>query len=133
MRAAETNDLSQIVELTRETRRQLALWSPVYFNPRVGADDAHASWLGFLVSSDDHETNVFIDGAEVVGFWQLIQQPHHVWVDDLCVRDPTTWAAAAAIVDDAIASRPWVTCVSPSDIERHDGPVATGMTVASTY
>lgn len=133
MRAAETSDLPQIVELARKARQRLASWSPVYFNPRVGADDAHAGRLGFVVGSDNHETNVLIDGDEIVGFWQLVHQFPHVWVDDLCVHDPETWVTAVAIVDDAIGRRPWVTCVSPSDTERYDGLVTTGLTVASTY
>lgn len=99
MRAAETADLAQIVELTASVRSRLALWSPIYFRPRVDADEAHAGWLGLLVSSPDHVTNVLIDGDTVIGFWQEVVQPSHAWVDDLCVRDSATWRTAAATVD----------------------------------
>lgn len=78
-RPATLNDLDAIVELTRQQRRRLADWCPVYFNPRAGADEAHGRWLEILVGSDTHDTRVLIDRGTVVGFYNLITQSTRTW------------------------------------------------------
>ena len=128
-RPATLDDLDAIVELTRQQRRRLAAWCPVYFNPRDGADEAHARWLETLIRSGTHDTRVLADHDAVVGFYHLIAQSARTWVDDLCIADDSLWPQALSALT---ARPPWVTCVAVADGQRssalaalHARPVAT--------
>ncbi len=132
VRAATTDDLEQIVRLTRSQRRRLSEWSPVYFNPRQGADDHHAGFLTFIVGSEDHQTSVFDDDGTVVGFFVRVQQDRHVWLDDLCVDDETRWPAVLGCLAGAVPG-PWVSCVAVADRERRRAMATVGLRELSTY
>lgn len=133
VRDAQAEDLAEILELTSAMRSQLAVWSPVYFRPRVGADAAHAQFLEFAIGAPDQSTNVLIHDGVVVGFFRQVDQPNHVWVDDLCLQRPTLWRQAANILTEALGSARWVTCVSPQDSDRIDALSSMGATKTSSY
>lgn len=129
-RAATTEDLEAIVELTRAGRRRLAEWSPGYFRPHEHADDAHAAFLAFLVESPDHPTTVVAaDDGDVIGFYRCEPRPGFIWVDDLCALDDH-WSDVVAAID--VDTR-WTTCVSPLDTHRRAALDAAGLTVSATY
>ncbi len=132
IRAARPGDLDTIVALTRASRRQLAAWSPVYFNPREGADEHHANFLRFIVGSDDHQTLVLTEGGHVVGFFTEVPQQRHLWVDDLCLSSDHLWRRALpALV--ARIERNWVTCVPVADTPRLDALSEVGLGERSAY
>ena len=133
VRGAKAEDLSKILELTSAMRSQLAAWSPVYFRPRAGADEAHAQFLEFAVGSPDQQASVFVLDDSVVGFFRLAKQPHHVWVDDLCLQNPLLWEGVAELLTDDLSSTRWVTCVSPHDSDRIDALSSVGATPISSY
>lgn len=125
------DDLDTIIALTRRQRQQLAAWSPVYFNPREGADDGHAAFLTFLVASDDHET-IVVEGTDgVVAFVVRIFQENHLWIDDLCVDDPARWPQVVEAL--ALDGRRWVTCVAAADVDRLSALTRSGATCLSRY
>ena len=133
LRDAQAEDLAEILELTSAMRSQLATWSPVYFRPRAGADEAHAQFLEFAVGSPDQHASVFVHDGTVVGFFRLAKQPHHVWVDDLCLQNPLLWEGVAELLTDDLGSTRWVTCVSPHDSDRIDALSSVGATPISSY
>ncbi len=132
IRPATSDDLDTVISLTRAYRRQLADWSPVYFNPRSGADENHAAFLAFLVGSDQHSTSVLTKDDEVIGFFVLIDQGIHRWVDDLSLSVPQQWENAMQTLSSQV-SPPWVTCVCSSDTDRLHGLQASGLNRLSTY
>lgn len=119
--------------MTSAMRRQLAAWSPMYFRPREGADEAHAQFLEFVIDSPDQQASVFVLDDSVVGFFRQAYLPHHIWVDDLCLRDPILWEEAARTLVDSMGSTSWVTCVSPHGADRLDALSSAGLTPISTY
>lgn len=131
-RAATSADLPAIVSATRAQRRQLALWSPVYFNPRAGADAAHAGWLEFIVGSADHDTAVALDGNDPIAFYVRIPQDRHTWIDDLCITEPERWPQVLELIAETNVA-PWVTCVSAHDEPRREAMTEVGLAVISTY
>ena len=114
-------------------RRQLTAWSPVYFRPREGADAAHAQFLEFVIEASDQQANVFVLGDSVVGFFRQADLPQHVWVDDLCLREPAFWNEAARLLVDSLESSSWMTCVSPHDADRVEALTSAGLEPISTY
>lgn len=133
VRPADAEDLPRITALTRQKRRALAEWAPVYFNRREGADEIHAAFLRFLVGSADHDTRVFFENDEVMGFFHLVAQAAHHWVDDLCVDDPARWDRVVETLVPSIASVPWVTCVARADLELGRALEKHGLKVTSSY
>jgi hypothetical protein len=131
-RAASPADTAEVVALAHTMKRRLAAWSPSYFRPRVGAEERHAAFLGYLIDSTDHATIVLEDGGRLAGFFVVVTQPAHRWVDDLYLADPGLWPDALAIVD-AHAAAPWVTCVSRFDERRSTGMREAGLDIRSTY
>ena len=131
-RSAATDDLDAIVSLTRSQRHQLAEWSPVYFNPRAGADEGHANYLRFIVGSGDHQTLVLEDDGEVFGFFVHVAQHRHLWVDDLCVNDTQRWPEAIRLVFET-STAPWVTCVAVADEHRRTAMAKARLREISTY
>ncbi len=132
LRPATIDDLDIIISLTRSYRRQLAKWSPVYFNPRSAADENHAAFLAFLVGSDQYTTSVLLEGEHVVGFYVVVDQGTNQWVDDLSLSEPQLWEDAIRTLS-AQVSPPWVTCVCASDTDRLHGLEAAGAVRSSTY
>jgi hypothetical protein len=133
VRAASSRDVSTVVEMAHAMKRRLAEWSPVYFRPRQGSEERHAAYLAFLVSANEHDTRVMVGpNDEVVGFFHVLVQPEHHWVDDLYFSDPVQWGEAAQLLVDEV-STPWVTCVSCFDAERTTALQAAGLRVVSTY
>lgn len=132
VRAARSDDLDPIVRLTRSRRRQLARWAPTYFHPAVGADEAHARWLGLLVESADHRTFVVVDEAGVAGFFALVPQPDHLWVDDLCLAPDRRWADALPAVAEVVEA-PWVTCAATGDRDLARALDERGLVLRSRY
>ena len=132
VRAATIDDLEPIVAMTRAQRRQLARWSPVYFRPRAGADEAHAAFLAFIVESHDHDTVVMDDDGDVFGFFVRIGQERHLWIDDLCVAGPERWPETIRLVVES-SPAPWVTCVAAEDHRRRHELGAAGLREISTY
>ncbi len=132
LRPATSDDLDIITSLTRAHRRQLAKWSPVYFNPRSAADENHAAFLAFLVGSDQHTTSVLIDDERVVGFYVVVDQGTNQWVDDLSLSEPQLWKNAIQTLSSQVGP-PWVTCISASDTDRIHGLRAAGTVRLSTY
>ena len=133
MRSAGPGDTKAIIDLTSAMRNQLAAWSPVYFRARAGADTAHAQFLELAIESPDQQANVFVHEGIVVGFFRLAKQPHHIWVDDLCLQNPLLWEGVAELLADALGSTRWVTCVSPHDSDRIDALSSVGATPISSY
>ena len=133
VRDAQPEDLAEVLKLASAMRRRLAAWSPVYFQPRAGADEAHAQFLEFAIGTPDQGINVFIHDGTVVGFFRQVDQPSHVWVDDLCLQKPRLWGQAARILVDDLGSARWVTCVSPHDSDRIDALSSVGATKISSY
>jgi hypothetical protein len=132
LRAAREEDLPTIVSLAHEMKRRLAAWSPRYFHPHVDAEARHEVWLSYLVGSDDHDTRVITDGGDVVGFFNVVRQPLHLWVDDLVLGDNDLWLDAARLVTTHVAD-PWVTCVCRADTVRSAALSASGLSPASTF
>lgn len=132
IRPAVDDDLPRVIALTRQQRTQLARWSPVYFNPREGADEGHAAFLSYLVGSSDHETLVLVESDEVVGFFVVIPQAEHRWVDDLCLAEAAHWPAALDVLAPFVPGA-WVTCVSSSDRSRINAMHDAGLRVLSRY
>ncbi len=131
MRAATGDDLPAVVALTRAQRSRLARWAPVYFNPAAHADDLHAGYLGWLVSSADHDTRVVVDDGEVCAFAHVIEQGTHHWADDLCWVDGRGTAGLellASVEADAVA-----TCVAAEDDESRSLLADHGFAVTSAY
>ena len=133
MRAAGPGDTEAIIDLTSAMRSQLAAWSPVYFRPRAGADEVHAQFLEFAIGAPDQRASVFVHLGIVIGFFRRVSQPHHVWVDDLCLQDPKPWGEAAKLLADDLGSTRWVTCVSPHDSDRIEVLSSVGATPTSSY
>ena len=133
LRSAPEGDLGRVVDLSKSMRHQLASWSPVYFRARDGADEAHAAFLAFLVRSDEHRTYVVESAGEVVGFFHLVSQPSHWWVDDLCVDDPAVMPGVASMLVTQLEERPWVTCVSFADEVRARALTDAGLVIQSSY
>ena len=133
VRDAQAEDLAEILELTSAMRSQLAAWSPVYFRPRAGADEAHAQFLEFAVGSPDQHASVFVHDGTVVGFFRLAKQPHHVWVDDLCLQNPLLWEGVVELLTGDLGSTRWVTCVSPHDSDNIEALSSVGATPISSY
>lgn len=113
-------------------KRQFAVWSPQYFRPRDGAEQMHVLYLEYLIGSADHETAVLDDDGVVVGFYAIVPQSRHLWVDDLYLVDGVQWPVAVDVVRAAV-SDPWVTCVSRFDDERAGALRGGGLDVASSY
>ena len=132
LRPATSEDLDTVISLTRAYRRQLAEWSPVYFNPRSEADENHAAFLAFLVGADQHLTSVLTEEDEVIGFFVLIDQGVHRWVDDLSLSVPQLWRDAMQTLSSQV-SPPWITCVCSSDADRLQGLEEAGLKRQSTY
>jgi hypothetical protein len=118
--------------MAHSMKRRLAGWSPTYFRPRVGAEERHAAFLGYLIASTDHDTVALEHDGRLVGFFVIVQQPLHRWVDDLYLIDPDLWADAIAIIDVHVAA-PWVTCVSRFDEPRSEALREAGFELRSTY
>ena len=133
VRDAQAQDLAEILKLTSAMREQLAAWSPVYFQPRAGADAIHAQFLEFAVDAPDQRASVFIQDGAAIGFFRQADQPHHVWVDDLCLQEPALWGQVARVLADTLGSVRWVTCVSPHDSDRIDALSSVGATKISSY
>ena len=133
VRDAQAEDLAEILELTSAMRSQLAVWSPVYFRPRTGADAAHAQFLEFVVGSPDQQASVFVLDDSVVGFFRRADLPKHVWVDDLCLQQPGLWGEAARTLVESMGSSTWVTCVSSHDAGRLAALSSAGLAPISTY
>ncbi|WP_419846827.1 hypothetical protein [Candidatus Poriferisocius sp.] len=133
VRDAQAKDFVEILELTSAMRGQLAVWSPVYFRPRAGADAAHAQFLEFVIGSPDQQASVFVHEDTVVGFFRRANQPHHIWVDDLCLQDPKLWGGVAELLAGDLGSGRWVTCASTHDTERLDALSSAGATPISSY
>lgn len=129
---ATSDDLDQIVSMTRRTRRQLAAWAPVYFNPGGAADELHAGFLGFSVDSDDHVTQAIVSDEVVVGFFTEIAQSTLTWVDDLCTTDEALWPGIIGTVAEAVDGA-WATCVSTKDSSRAAALEAHGRQTISSY
>jgi hypothetical protein len=132
LRAAREADLPTIVSLAHDMKRRLADWSPRYFHPHVDAEARHEVWLSYLVGSEDHDTRVITDGDEVVGFFNVVRQAPHWWVDDLVLSDDDLWVDAARLVATHVAD-PWVTCVCRADTVRSAALSASGLSPASTF
>ena len=113
-RPASTADEPEIVALAHAMKRRLAGWSPTYFRPRDGAEERHAAFLSYVIRSSDHTTVVLEHDDHLVGFFVVVPQPTHRWVDDLYLARPGLWADATGIIDANVAA-PWVTCVSRRD------------------
>jgi hypothetical protein len=132
LRAAREEDLPTIVSLAHQMKRRLAAWSPRYFHPHVDAEARHEAWLSYLVGSDDHDTRVITDSGEVVGFFNVVRQPLHLWVDDLVLSNDDLWLDTARLVTTHVDD-PWVTCVSRADTVRSAALAASGLAPASTF
>lgn len=132
VREATIEDLESIVQLTRSQRNQLAEWSPVYFNPRDGADEGHAGFLSFIVTSRDHDTFVLDGDDDVFGFFVNVHQDRHLWVDDLCIDSHIRWPETVRCLVESTAS-PWVTCVAMADRHRRSELAKAGLKELSTY
>ncbi len=113
-------------------KRQFALWSPQYFRPRDGAEQMHAFYLEYIVGSADHATYVLDDQGTVEGFFAVVPQTRHQWVDDLYLREGGRWAGAIAAISDVVDD-PWVTCVSRFDDVRAGALGGAGLAVASSF
>jgi hypothetical protein len=132
--AAQPHHLDAIVEITRAARRDLARWSPTYFNPSSGADDLHAAWLGFLVASPDHDTRVALDASgDVAAFAVVNPLVDGVWLDDLAVRCEADWADAGPALITSVDARPAITCVSVHDRTRASAFADLGWAPMSRY
>ncbi len=134
IRPAMREDLESIVSLTRATRRQLAQWAPVYFNPTAEADELHAAFLEFMVDADDVVTKMLTADGEPIGFFAehtLAGEPR-TWVDDLCIADASWWPSAIDAINNEFTT-PWVTCVSSRDIPRSQAMIERGHGVISSY
>lgn len=129
---ATSDDLDQIVAMTRKTRRQLSSWAPVYFNPSVAADELHAGFLGFIVDSGDHVTQVIVSDEGVVGFFTEIGQSTLTWVDDLCTSDDAIWPELIGAIAETVEGA-WATCVSTKDGARAAALEAHGLETISSY
>lgn len=132
LRPAARGDVAAVVAMAHDLRRAFAEWSPLYFRPRAGAAEMHPAYLEFLIGSADHRTDVFADGDDVAGFFAVVEQPAHHWVDDLLVADVARWPEVARLLASAV-DPPWVTCVSRFDLDRAHALAAVGLDVASTY
>lgn len=69
----------------------------------------------------------------VVGFFRRADLPQHVWVDDLCLREPGLCIDATRYLVDLLEPTSWVTCVSPHDADRIEALSSTGLAPISTY
>jgi hypothetical protein len=132
VRDATAEDLSAIVPMAHSMKRQLAEWSPVYFRPRDGAAELHAAYLEFLIRSEDKETRVIVDDCIVVGFFHVVAQSPHLWIDDLYVSDPPRWPQVVTMLVDELAT-PWVTCVSHYDDLRSAALTSRGFEPVSMF
>ena len=131
VRQANEADVDAIVAMTRAQRRRLAEWSPVYFSPSVDADEIHARYLAFIVSSPEHDVRVAEDG-DVVGVGVVNPQPNQWFLDDVCVRDDR-WPDVGAALIDSVSKRPSLTCVSPHDEGRRVAFEGRGYVHVSSY
>jgi hypothetical protein len=131
-RRASRADTVEVVALAHEMKRRLAGWSPTYFRPREGAEERHAAFLGYLIGSADHTTVVLEHDGRPAGFFAIVPQPSHRWVDDLYLADPGRWPDAIDIID-AHVDAPWVTCVSRFDEPRAAALRDAGLELRSTY
>ena len=68
----------------------------------------------------------------VCGFFVLISQVAHTWIDDLCVSDQSQLPAVLEAIDD-LAARPWVTCVPTADEVTAGAMRSHGLRSASSY
>ena len=134
IRPATRDDLDLIVSLTRNTRRQLARWAPVFFNPAAQADGLHAAFLEFMLVSDDFVTKAIVADVEMVGFFaeHTLVGGLRSWVDDLCVADASSWPSAVDAINTAVTT-PWVTCVATQDSLRVQAMIERGQRVVSSY
>lgn len=132
MRGAAAGDISAIVPMAHLMKRQLAEWSPLYFRPRDGAEELHAAYLEFLIGSEDNEAQVIVDNDTVVGFFHVVAQPLHRWVDDLYLSDPRRWPQTVTLLVGEVAT-PWVTCVSHYDDVRSAALRSGGLEPVSTF
>lgn len=130
-RPAEAADLDEITRFATEARLRRAAWAPVYFRPGANAD-LHPVFLEFMVGSEDHDTSVVVTDGQPVAFFVRIEQPQHVWIDDLCVADDSWWPAVLDLVVGAEAG-PWVTCVAAGDRAQLDAMTAAGAARRSSY
>jgi hypothetical protein len=94
-RPASPLDTGEVVQLAHAMKRRLARRSPTYLRTRVGAEERHAAFLGYLIAASDHDTVVLEHDGGLVGFFVVDQQPLHRWVDDLYLADPDLWATAS--------------------------------------
>jgi hypothetical protein len=129
---ATREDLTEVVALAHAMKQQLAVWSPTYFRPRAGARELHALYLEYLIESPDHRTDILEEHAGVAGFFAVVPQSAHNWVDDLYLGEAGRWRAAVEAINAAV-DPPWVTCVSRFDHARADALRAAGLEVASSY
>jgi hypothetical protein len=132
LRGATAEDISAIVLMAHSMKRQLVEWSPLYFRPRDGAEELHAAYLEFLIRSEDKETRVIVDDCTVVGFFHVVTQPRHNWIDDLYLSDPSRWPQVVTLLVDEVAT-PWVTCVSHYDDLRSAALTSRGLEPVSSF
>lgn len=131
-RPASPADTLEVVALAHAMKRRLAEWSPTYFRPRKDAEERHAAFLGYLIRSSDHTTVVLEHDGRLVGFFAVVPQPSHQWIDDLYLAHPDLWADAICTIDAQVAA-PWVTCVSRFDEPRSAAMREAGLQLRSTY
>ena len=116
IRPAALSDLDAIVGLTRQRRRELAGWEPVYWNPRVGADDLHPLFLRYCVDEATIPVHVAVDVGEVVGCG-ILQPQHQQWfLDDLCVLDDR-WSDVGEALAASFEVSPTILCCPRRDIQ----------------
>lgn len=133
LRPASEEDVPLVVSLAHDMKRQLAEWSPIYFRPRRGAEELHAAYLSYLVASEEHDTEVFLDdNDEVLGFFHVVRQPEHWWVDDLYLSDLAYRMDATKLLVDKVPTI-WVTCVARRDERRSAALESAGLRVVSSF
>ena len=100
VRPAVSDDLAMIAALTLARRKQLALWEPLYWNPREGIDEMHPMYLGWCIDHNPNcDVSVATENGLVVGCIFVHRRPDHDFLDDFCVIDERWQDVGRALIE----------------------------------
>ncbi|HIG41556.1 MAG: hypothetical protein ABGY96_28960 [bacterium] len=133
IRPATEKDLPAIIQLTRENRHLLERLEPTFWRASVNADDAHAAFMAFVVSSHDIITRV-LDKDGPIAFSASSKHPAGRWfVDDVCLSGDADWSTDGQNLFNAIEERPAVMTAPHQDEARVRAAEQAGLALVSSF
>lgn len=133
VRPATQNDFEPIASITTAYRQRLAGWAPVWWRKSSTADQAHAGWLAYMLSSPQFTFRVVeVDGV-VEACAVSVPQRAQWFIDDVAVIDDGYWPSSGVDLLRAVSERPALSCVPSADSARLNASHDAGLVRVSSY